>query len=78
MIEVDYGTLNAIRQRLIDAQNGLMCEVYEYETTGRTISCSTVKTAAGTIREALEQLNELYKKSVENTPANDSSTRKRP
>lgn len=67
MTEVDYGMLNAIRGKLIDAQNGLMCEVYEHETTGRAISCSTIKTAAGTIREALEQLNELYKKSVENT-----------
>jgi len=67
MTEVDYGMLNAIRRKLIDTQNDLMCEVYEHETTGRTISCGTVKTAAGTIREALEQLNELYKKSVENT-----------
>lgn len=68
MIDVDYGMLNAIRQKLIDTQNDLMCEVYEHETTGRTISCGTIKTAAGMIREAIEQLNELYKKSVENTP----------
>jgi hypothetical protein len=67
MAELDYGVLNAIRRKLIDAQNELMCEVYEHETTGRTIGCGTVKTAAGTIREALAQLNELYKKSVENT-----------
>lgn len=67
MAELDYGMLNAIRRKLIDAQNELMCEVYEHETTGRTINCGTVKNAAGTIREALERLNELYQKSVENT-----------